>query len=48
MRNKTETASIMSYDSAHDSWKIVGKMLEPRFFFAVGIIPDVDKICRGK
>ena len=39
------TAAIMSYNSTDDSWKKVGKMIEPRTYFAIGILPDVDKIC---
>ena len=45
--NETATANIISYDSTDDSWKDVGRMTVPRSYFAVGIIPHVDKICPG-
>ena len=36
---------ILRYNSTRDEWKNVGKMTEPRWYHAVGLIDDVSRIC---
>ena len=47
MRGGEERAHIFSYDPREKYWKDVGKLTEPRYYFAVQVIPDVHRFCPG-
>ena len=45
IENKIHSSDIFTYDPIKESWKNVSQMLEQRMYYALAIIPDVDKIC---
>ena len=46
--HEVESSEILTFDpseTGHSHWRVLSHMIEKRFFYAMGIIPDIDRIC---